>query len=156
MNACKANSPETWQSTTWTGPLSHPQALRATMEYHQTGWKLLSFMNLPGHKNIQNTIIYTHLVNFEANQYITRGTCSDKGARALIEAGFEYVCTTLTVWCSLENRSSRIGLKKCRRRGKGLLIVLTVRLNRKPTERGFRKWATNTSRQLGNDLKLPM
>ena len=67
------------------------------MEYHETGGKLLSVMNLPGHKNIQNTIVYTHLVNFEANQYITGGTCSDKGARALIEAGFEHVYTTLTV-----------------------------------------------------------
>jgi hypothetical protein len=64
------------------------------MEYHQIGGKLLSVMNLLGHKNFQNTIIYTYLVNFEADQYITRGTSSDKGGRALIEAGFEYVWTS--------------------------------------------------------------
>ncbi len=28
------------------------------------------------------------------DEFISRGTTSDRGARALIEAGFDYVCTT--------------------------------------------------------------
>jgi len=46
-----------------------------------------------GHRNIKNTMLYTHLINFEADSYISRMTRTSKGARALIEAGFEYVCT---------------------------------------------------------------
>ena len=46
-----------------------------------------------GHRNIKNTMVYTHLINFEANSYISRIIRNAKGARALIEAGFEYVCT---------------------------------------------------------------
>ena len=38
-------------------------------------------------------MVYTHLINFEANSYISRMTRNAKGAKALIEAGFEYVCT---------------------------------------------------------------
>jgi len=39
-------------------------------------------------------MIYTYLINFEANSYISRVTKNAKGARALVEAGFEYICTT--------------------------------------------------------------
>jgi hypothetical protein len=38
-------------------------------------------------------MVYIRLINFEANSYISRMTRNAKGARALIEAGFEYVCT---------------------------------------------------------------
>ena len=38
--------------------------------------------------------IYTQLISFEASHYISRVTNNAKGARALVEAGFEYVCTT--------------------------------------------------------------
>lgn len=44
-----------------------------------------------GHRNIQNTLVYTHLIDFESNEYITRVTKTVKGARALLEAGFEYI-----------------------------------------------------------------
>jgi len=50
-------------------------------------------MNLLGHKNIQNTIIYTHLINFEDDEYHTAVALNVEEARKLIEVGFEYICT---------------------------------------------------------------
>jgi len=47
-----------------------------------------------GHRDIKNTMVYTHLINFEASSYISRVAKNAKGARALTEVGFEYVCTT--------------------------------------------------------------
>lgn len=65
---------------------------RATIEYQRTK-SILHVQQMLGHRNIKNTMVYTHLINFEANSYISRMTRNAKGARALIEAGFEYVCT---------------------------------------------------------------
>ena len=48
-------------------------------------------MQLLGHKNIQNTLIYTHLVNFENDEFHTAVAANVEEARKLIEAGFEYV-----------------------------------------------------------------
>lgn len=66
---------------------------KATREYQKTK-DILHVMQLLGHRNIQNTLIYTQLVSFENNDYhsATAGTTED--AKQLIEAGFEYVCTT--------------------------------------------------------------
>lgn len=44
-----------------------------------------------GHRDINSTLIYTHLVDFESSAYTTRVTKTVKGARALVEAGFEYI-----------------------------------------------------------------
>ena len=63
------------------------------MEYHETN-DILHVRGRLGNRDIKSMLIYTYLVNFEADQYITRGTPSDMGARALIEAGFGYVCTS--------------------------------------------------------------
>jgi hypothetical protein len=45
-----------------------------------------------GHRNIQNTLVYTHLVNFntEENYYSATAKTVDE-AKKLIEQGFEYV-----------------------------------------------------------------
>ena len=66
---------------------------KATMEYHKTK-DILHVMQMLGHRRIQSTLIYTQLINFEASHYISRVAKNAKGARALVEAGFEYVCTT--------------------------------------------------------------
>ena len=66
---------------------------RATIEYQRTK-SILHVQQMLGHRNIKNTMVYTHLINFEANSYISRITGSSKGARALIEAGFKHVVTT--------------------------------------------------------------
>ena len=44
-----------------------------------------------GHRAISNTLIYTHLVNFEADEYHTATSKSLKRDQELLMAGFEYV-----------------------------------------------------------------
>jgi len=45
------------------------------------------------HKAIQSTLIYTHLITFESDEYHSAAARDIEEARSLIEAGFEYVCT---------------------------------------------------------------
>jgi integrase len=66
---------------------------KATMEYAKTK-DILHVMRLLGHKNINNTLIYTQLVNFKNDEYISKVAKNAKEACQLVEAGFEYVCTT--------------------------------------------------------------
>ena len=63
---------------------------KATMEYHKTK-DILHVMRLLGHKNIQNTLIYTQLVSFNDSEYICKVAKTLEEATQLIEAGFEYV-----------------------------------------------------------------
>ena len=60
------------------------------MEYHRTK-DILHVMQLLGHKNIKNTLIYTQLVNFKDNEYVCKIAKTLEEATKLIEAGFEYV-----------------------------------------------------------------
>jgi integrase/predicted RNA-binding Zn-ribbon protein involved in translation (DUF1610 family) len=64
---------------------------KATMEYAKTK-DILHVMRLLGHKNIQNTLVYTHLVDFKDNEYVCKAAWTLEEAQRLIEAGFEYVC----------------------------------------------------------------
>ena len=50
-------------------------------------------MKMLGHRNINNTLLYTQLVNFESDEYHSAVAKSTEEARELIEAEFEYVCT---------------------------------------------------------------
>ena len=63
---------------------------KATMEYHRTK-DILYVKEILGHKNIQNTLVYTHLVNFESDEYTVKVTTSLEGCTKLLEAGFEYI-----------------------------------------------------------------
>jgi integrase len=63
---------------------------KATMEYHKTK-DILHVMQVLGHKNVKNTLIYTHLVNFESEEYICKVAATVDNASQLIESGFEYV-----------------------------------------------------------------
>jgi len=63
---------------------------KATMEYHKTK-DILHVMQLLGHKNIKNTLIYTQLVSFNDDEYICKVAKTLEEATQLIEAGFEYV-----------------------------------------------------------------
>jgi integrase len=63
---------------------------KATMEYHRTK-DILHVMQLLGHKNIKNTLVYTHLVNFESDDYVCKAAETVAEAKALIESGFDYV-----------------------------------------------------------------
>ena len=50
---------------------------KATMEYHKTK-DILHVMQLLGHRNIKNTLIYTHLVNFKNDDYVAKVAHSEK------------------------------------------------------------------------------
>jgi integrase len=67
---------------------------KATIEYHRTK-DILHVMNVLGHKNIKNTLVYTHLAEelFKGEQeYISKVARNEKDICALVDAGFEYVC----------------------------------------------------------------
>jgi len=66
---------------------------KATMEYAKTK-DILHVMRLLGHRNINNMLIYTQLVNFKDDEYISKVATNAKEACQLVEASFEYVCTT--------------------------------------------------------------
>jgi integrase len=63
---------------------------KATMEYHRTK-DILHVMQMLGHRNIRNTLVYTHLVSFEGDEYICKTARNVDEAAALVESGFEYV-----------------------------------------------------------------
>jgi integrase len=63
---------------------------KATTEYHRTK-DILHVMQLLGHKNIQNTLVYTHLVNFGSEDYVCKIAKTIQEAKSLIEEGFEFV-----------------------------------------------------------------
>ena len=63
---------------------------KGTMEYHRTK-DILHVMNILGHKSIKNTLVYTHLVNFETDDFSSRVAKTVGEACTLVEAGFEYV-----------------------------------------------------------------
>jgi integrase len=63
---------------------------KATMEYHKTK-DILHVKELLGHKSINNTLLYTHLVTFADDEFTAKVAHSDKKACELIETGFEYV-----------------------------------------------------------------
>lgn len=44
---------------------------KATMEYHRTK-DILHVMRMLGHKSIKNTLIYTHLIDFEGEEYFCK------------------------------------------------------------------------------------
>jgi len=64
---------------------------KATMEYHKTK-DIVHVMQILGHKNIKNTLVYTHLVNFEDNDYRSKVAKTVDEACELVDAGFEFVC----------------------------------------------------------------
>lgn len=49
-------------------------------------------MQILGHRNIKNTLIYTQLIGSEEDEYICKAAKTVEQASELIEAGFEYVC----------------------------------------------------------------
>jgi integrase len=64
---------------------------KATMEYARTK-DILYVMKVLGHKNIQNTLIYTQLINFESDQFHSATARTIEEAQKLVESGFSFVC----------------------------------------------------------------
>jgi integrase len=63
---------------------------KATMEYAKTR-NILYVKHLLGHKRLENTEIYTHLIEFENEEYHSATAKTIEEAKQLIESGFEYV-----------------------------------------------------------------
>ena len=64
---------------------------KATMEYAKTK-DILHVMKILGHRNIQNTLLYTQLINFESDKIHSATAKTVQEAQKLVEAGFDYVC----------------------------------------------------------------
>ena len=64
---------------------------KATMEYYKTK-DILHVKQLLGHVSIQSTLVYTHLINFENNEWVCKVAKTLEEVCKLIEDGFEYVC----------------------------------------------------------------
>jgi integrase len=64
---------------------------KATTEYAKTK-DILHVMKILGHKNIQNTLLYTQLITFQNDEFHSATAKNIEEAQKLIEAGFEYVC----------------------------------------------------------------
>ena len=63
---------------------------KATMEYQKTK-DILHVMRLLGHRNIQNTLVYTHLINNESDQFTCKVAKTVEETKDLIENGFDFV-----------------------------------------------------------------
>ena len=61
------------------------------MEYHKTK-DILHVMQILGHRSINNTLVYTHLVDFKDDDYTAKIAHSEQEVCQLIEAGFDFVC----------------------------------------------------------------
>jgi hypothetical protein len=64
------------------------------MEYHRTK-DILYVMQVLGHKNIKNTLLYVQLAEqlFKDHQeFISKVAKTEKDVCGLVEAGFDYVC----------------------------------------------------------------
>ena len=61
-----------------------------TMEYHRTK-DILHVQDRLGHRSITSTMVYTHLVNFEGDEFHTATAKTLKEDEDLLNAGFEYV-----------------------------------------------------------------
>lgn len=66
---------------------------KGTMEYHKTK-DILHIKEMLGHRDINTTLIYTQLVSFESDDYHSATAKTTEETEQLVEAGFEYVCTT--------------------------------------------------------------
>ena len=63
---------------------------KATMEYHRTK-NIKHVQQMLGHKKIENTDLYTQLLNFENDEWHVATAKNLEEESKLIEAGFEYV-----------------------------------------------------------------
>ena len=86
--ALKMGSPRIDQITFKT--LRH---FKGTMEYHKTR-DILHVKYILGHKRIENTLVYTHLIDFASDEYTSKIAKNANEACQLVEAGYDFVCNT--------------------------------------------------------------
>jgi integrase len=67
---------------------------KGSTEYHKTK-DILHVMQVLGHKNIKNTLLYTQLLQVEKeDQFICKVAKAPREIQDLIEQGFEFVCSS--------------------------------------------------------------
>lgn len=66
---------------------------KETMEYYKNR-DILPVKYVLGHKLIENTLVYTHLINFGSDEFVSKVARNAEEACKLVEAGFEFVCNT--------------------------------------------------------------
>jgi len=67
---------------------------KGTMEYHKTK-DILHVKRVLGHRNIKNTEVYTHLIDFpNKDDYIAKSVRTHEEALKLMEIGFDHEVTT--------------------------------------------------------------
>lgn len=64
--------------------------LKATLEYHKTR-DILHVKRILGHKRLENTEIYTHLIDFPSDEYHVATANTLKEEQQLIQDGFEFI-----------------------------------------------------------------
>lgn len=64
---------------------------KATMEYHKKR-DILHVQKILGHKSLNNTMLYTQLIDFKDDEWTARVAHTEEEACQLIESGFEFVC----------------------------------------------------------------
>ncbi|NIO37133.1 tyrosine-type recombinase/integrase, partial [Candidatus Bathyarchaeota archaeon] len=62
---------------------------KATMEYNRTK-DILYIKQLLGHRSINSTLIYTHLIDFKSDEYHVRVAKTLEEACKLAEVGFDF------------------------------------------------------------------
>jgi hypothetical protein len=55
-------------------------------------------MQILGHKDIRNTLVYTHIVNFETDDWICKVATTKQERISLIESGFTFVSKEGDQW----------------------------------------------------------
>jgi integrase len=67
---------------------------KGSMEYQKTK-DILHVMQVLGHKNIKNTLLYTHLIQIEKDdQFTCKVANAPREIQELREQGFEFVCSS--------------------------------------------------------------
>jgi hypothetical protein len=61
------------------------------MEYYKTHGHILHVQERLGHRSILSTMLYTHLIHFERDEYIVKTASNLKEDEELLLAGFEFV-----------------------------------------------------------------
>ena len=66
---------------------------KGTMEYHRTK-DILHVKEVLGYRSLKNTIVYTDLVEFGNDEFVSKVAEDAEEACELVEGGFEFVCIT--------------------------------------------------------------
>ena len=83
---------------------------KATVEYAKTK-DILHAMRVLGHRNINNTLIYTHLVNFKEDEYVAKVARTEEEICELVEAASSTYANTTEQKYS-RSKSVRVQLKR--------------------------------------------